>query len=111
MHGAFRTRFERLNTKRSFFTNIVPNYTITDVEKPVRHPLILPLHVMDLNNFMLQSCYLRKFTPDGKRFIAFSQDQTHLEIYEYLGPAGGLSEVDRVTKLLANSPKTGHKIY
>ena len=28
-------------------------------------------------------CFLRKFSPDGKRFIAFSADQTSLEIYAY----------------------------
>jgi de-etiolated-1 len=59
----------RINTSRGFYTNIYPNYTMVNVEKP--------------------PCFLRKFSPDGKRFIAFSQCQTHLEVYEYLGPAAG----------------------
>ncbi len=54
-----------LNTSRGFYTNVYPNYTLVNIEKP--------------------PCFLRKFTPDGKRFIAFSHDQTHLEIYEYGG--------------------------
>lgn len=54
-----------LNTTRGFYTNVYPNYTLINLEKP--------------------PCFLRKFTPDGKRFIAFSADQTHLEIYEYGG--------------------------
>ncbi|XP_050526984.1 DET1 homolog isoform X2 [Daktulosphaira vitifoliae] len=30
-------------------------------------------------------CYLRKFTPDGRHFIAFSHDQLSIEVYEYKG--------------------------
>ena len=52
---------------RRFYTNIFPNYTVANVEKP--------------------PCFLRKFSPDGKYFIAFSSDQTSLEIYEFQGPA------------------------
>ena len=52
---------------RSFYQNVVPNFTIVNVEKP--------------------PCFLRKFSPDGKHFIAFSADQTSLEVYEYQGPS------------------------
>nr|CAG4640680.1 EOG090X028J [Eulimnadia texana] len=52
---------------RTFHQSIVPNLTIVNVEKP--------------------PCFLRKFTPDGKYFIAFSSEQTSLEVYEYLGPS------------------------
>ena len=45
----------------------MPNFTLVNVEKP--------------------PCFLRKFSPDAKRFIAFSADQTCLEIYSYQGPA------------------------
>ena len=44
-----------LSTTRGFYTNVYPNYTLLNLEKP--------------------PCFLRKFTPDGKRFIAFSADQ------------------------------------
>ncbi|XP_063216321.1 DET1 homolog [Bacillus rossius redtenbacheri] len=50
---------------REFHQNVFPNFTIVNVEKP--------------------PCFLRKFSPDGKYFIAFSADQTSLEIYLYLG--------------------------
>ncbi|XP_066994090.2 DET1 homolog isoform X2 [Anabrus simplex] len=50
---------------REFHQNVFPNFTIINVEKP--------------------PCFLRKFSPDGKYFIAFSSDQTSLEIYEYRG--------------------------
>lgn len=56
-----------VDRNRSFYSNVVPNYSLVNVEKP--------------------PCYLRKFTPDGKRFITFSQCQTQLEIYAYKGPA------------------------
>lgn len=48
---------------RSLYTNVFPNYTVVNVEKP--------------------PCFLRKFSPDGKYFIAFSSDQTSLEIYTF----------------------------
>ena len=50
-----RHRRNFLNTTRGFYTNVYPNYTLINLEKP--------------------PCFLRKFTPDGKRFIAFSADQ------------------------------------
>ena len=49
-----------VSTSRGFFLNVFPNYTLVNVEKP--------------------PCFLRKFTPDGKYFIAFSPCQTHLEV-------------------------------
>ena len=61
------SRRSSLNTVRGFHLNIVPNFTLVNVEKP--------------------PCFLRKFSPDGKKFIAFSADQTSLEIYSYQGPA------------------------
>lgn len=48
---------------RCFHQNLFPNFTVVNVEKP--------------------PCFLRKFSPDGRWFIAFSSDQTSLEIYEY----------------------------
>ena len=52
---------------RAFYTNIFPNFTVVNVEKP--------------------PCFLRKFSPDGRHFISFSSDQTSIEIYEFQGPA------------------------
>jgi len=63
-------------TSRIFFTNVFPNYTVINVEKP--------------------ACFLRKFSPDGHHLIAFSADQTSLEIYEFCGPA---SAVDMLNSL------------
>ena len=50
-----------VSTTRGFFLNVFPNYTLVNVEKP--------------------PCFLRKFTPDGRYFIAFSPCQTHLEVW------------------------------
>lgn len=55
------------HTARQFYQNVFPNFTLINVEKP--------------------PCFLRKFSPDGKHFIAFSSDQTSLEVYTYKGPA------------------------
>ncbi|XP_017786088.1 PREDICTED: DET1 homolog [Nicrophorus vespilloides] len=50
---------------RQFYQNVFPNFTVINIEKP--------------------PCFLRKFSPCGKYFIAFSSDQTSLEIYVYRG--------------------------
>ncbi|KAL4143152.1 hypothetical protein QTP88_005515 [Uroleucon formosanum] len=55
----------RMNCIKSTYQVINPNCTIINVEKP--------------------PCFLRKFTPDGRHFIAFSQDQLYIEVYAYLG--------------------------
>lgn len=52
---------------RSLYQNIFPNFTLTDIKKP--------------------PCFIRKFTPDGRYLIAFSSDQTSIEVYEYRGSA------------------------
>ncbi|XP_013406037.1 DET1 homolog [Lingula anatina] len=57
----------QFHVARLFHTNVFPNFTVVNVEKP--------------------PCFLRKFSPDGRYFIAFSSDQTSLEIYEFQGPA------------------------
>lgn len=53
------------HTARRFYQNVFPNYTLINVEKP--------------------PCFVRKFSPDGKYLIAFSSDQTCVEIYMYRG--------------------------
>ena len=54
-----------VNTTRGFYLNTFPNYTLMNVEKP--------------------PCFLRKFSPDGQHFVAFSTCQTSLEVYKYNG--------------------------
>lgn len=55
----------RMNCVKTTYQIIHPNCTVINVEKP--------------------PCFLRKFTPDGRHFIAFSQDQLYIEVYAYLG--------------------------
>lgn len=50
---------------RDFYKSISPNLTVINVEKPAG--------------------FLRKFSPDGKYLIAFTLDQTALEIYQFNG--------------------------
>lgn len=52
---------------REFYKNVTPNLTVVNVEKPAG--------------------FLRKFSPDGKYLIAFTFDQTSLEIYRFRGVA------------------------
>ncbi|VEN61040.1 unnamed protein product [Callosobruchus maculatus] len=63
----YKYKGTHFHSARQFYQNVFPNFTVINVEKP--------------------PCFLRKFSPDGKHFIAFSADQTSLEIYVYRGPA------------------------
>lgn len=65
VHGSHRIGAHQAT--RSFYLNIFPNFTVVNVEKP--------------------PCFLRKFSPNGQYFIAFSSDQTSLEVYQYKGCA------------------------
>ena len=76
---------------RQFYTNIFPNFTVVNIEKP--------------------PCFLRKFSPDGKHFIAFSSDQTSIEIYKFQGPAASetlLRDIggECLSSLGRNDPRT-----
>lgn len=61
-----------------FALSIFPNLSIPHVDKP--------------------RCFLRKFSPDGRYLIAFSEDQTSLEIYQYLGCAMAGDLIKRCNK-------------
>nr|CAG4641511.1 EOG090X028J [Eurycercus lamellatus] len=73
---------------RSFYQNIVPNFTLVNIEKP--------------------PCFLRKFSPDGKYFIAFSSDQTSVEVYTYRGPSAAedllASNIPEGREFVGNDP-------
>ncbi|KAH8412255.1 hypothetical protein KR009_000901 [Drosophila setifemur] len=58
-------RMPRLAYERRFYKSITPCLTIDSVAIP--------------------PVYLRKFTPDGSKLLAFSQDQHSLHIYKYKG--------------------------
>lgn len=78
-----RGLWKHKNAYRRFYTNILPNLSIINVEKP--------------------PCYLRKFSLDGKYLIAFSSDQTKLEIYLYQGVHNALGLTSGVTEeMVAN---------
>ncbi|KAJ8954816.1 hypothetical protein NQ314_007007 [Rhamnusium bicolor] len=64
---AYKQPGTHFHLARQFYQNVFPNFTVINVEKP--------------------PCFLRKFSPDGKHFIAFSADQTSLEVYTYRGPS------------------------
>lgn len=63
IYGVHKTGIHQAT--RSFYLNIFPNFTVVNVGKP--------------------PCFLRKFSPNGQYFIAFSSDQTSLEVYQYKG--------------------------
>ena len=55
--------------QKSFYQCVVPDYTENRVYCPPG--------------------YLRKFTPDGNRLLAFSSDQKYVLVYDYLGAGAG----------------------
>lgn len=77
------------HTARQFYQNVFPNFTVINIEKP--------------------PCFLRKFSPDGKHFIAFSSDQTSLEVYTYQGPAAAGDLLDCVNETKNEKVRTDIK--
>lgn len=75
---AYKKPGTHFHTARQFYQNIFPNFTVINIEKP--------------------PCFLRKFSPDGKHFIAFSSDQTSLEVYTYRGPAAASDLLQHMNK-------------
>lgn len=51
--------------ERNFYKSITPRLTVQNVDKP--------------------HGFLRKFSPNGKHLIVFSQDQRYLDVYQYMG--------------------------
>lgn len=86
MRETFGTSYHRMtrgvNTSRGFYLNIVPNYTLMNVEKP--------------------TCFLRKFSPDGEHFIAFSTYQTALEVYRFNGCQAAADLIHECTTCSSN---------
>lgn len=80
-------------TARKFYQNVFPNFTIVNVEKP--------------------PCFLRKFSPDGRFLIAFSLDQTSLEIYRFKGSAAAgalLSKLQETSDSLSDKSEVGSEV-
>lgn len=75
---SFKRPGSHFHIARQFYQNVFPNFTVINVEKP--------------------PCFLRKFSPDGKHFIAFSSDQTSLEIYVYKGPSAAADLLQNLSK-------------
>lgn len=78
---------------RKFYQNVFPNCTIVNVEKP--------------------PCFLRKFSPDGRFLIAFSLDQTSLEIYRFKGSAAAgalLSKFHEKSDSLSDKSEAGSEV-
>lgn len=55
----------RLNVVKATYQTVYPNFSIINVSRPTE--------------------FLRKFTPDGRHLIAFSNDLTSVKVYKYLG--------------------------
>lgn len=75
---AYKKPGTHFHSARQFYQNIFPNFTVINIEKP--------------------PCFLRKFSPNGKHFIAFSSDQTSLEVYTYRGPAAASDLLQHMNK-------------
>lgn len=55
----------QMNRTLKFYHSVHPDLTVINVEKP--------------------GCFLRKFSPNGRYLVAFSAQQSDIEIYEFLG--------------------------
>lgn len=78
--GSQLSRIPRLAYERRFYKSITPCLTIDSVAIP--------------------PVYLRKFTPDGSKLLAFSHDQRSLHIYPYRGfSSAAVGELIREAKV------------
>lgn len=83
-HGIGQRPGTHQHTIRDFYKCIHPNLTVINVEKPAG--------------------FLRKFSPDGKHLIAFTLDQTALEIYRFNGVMAAAELINQwKTEVVPNS--------
>lgn len=59
---------------RKFYQNIVPNYTVHNVEVP--------------------NCHIKKFTSDGEHLFCFTKNSQGIQLYHFKGPRESLWEKD-----------------
>lgn len=71
--NGLRSNVSNRRNHQEFYKCITPNLSIVAVEAP--------------------AIFLRKFTPDGRYLLAFSQDQYSLLVYEFMGTAKAASLV------------------
>lgn len=95
-HGTRTKPGAHLHAIRDFYKCIYPNLTVINVEKPagfLRFVYFLeiffgsfPMLIINRKKiFICVAQIYRKFSPDGKYLIAFTLDQTSLEIYKFNG--------------------------
>lgn len=83
-HGISQRPGTHQHAIRDFYKCIHPNLTVINVEKPAG--------------------FLRKFSPDGKYLIAFTLDQTALEIYQFNGVSAAAQLINAwKTEVVPNS--------
>lgn len=76
---------------RQLHQNACPQFTLMGVEKP--------------------AVFLKKFSPNGKFLFAFSMDQTCIEIFKYLGPAGGASLIHNLEGDFTTDSNVGFQAF
>jgi de-etiolated-1 len=81
-----QTKFNHL---KCLYLCVTPNYTILNVKTP--------------------SCFIRKFSPDGTRLIAFHQNLNSIQIFLFKSPSAGIEHIKKFN--LKSTDKTNLDDY
>lgn len=71
----------KFNQMKRVYLSICPNYTILNVRMP--------------------SCFLRRFSPDGRYIIAFNQQLNGIQIFSFNGSSAGLEQIQKLNSKFA----------
>lgn len=80
-HHSSKHEKTKFNLMKRVYLSIYPNYTILNVRMP--------------------SCFLRRFSPDGRYIIAFNQQLNGVQIFSFNGSSAGLEEIQKLNSSLA----------
>lgn len=76
--GQHRNELTSYNHLKRIYLAITPNYTVINVKTP--------------------SCYLRRFTPDGRYLVAFNQNLNGIQIFLFKGSSSGIKDIQNFSQ-------------
>jgi len=81
--GQHRNELTRFNHLKKIYLAVTPNYTVISVKTP--------------------SCYLRRFSPDGRYLVAFNQNLNGIQIFSFKGSSAGIEEIQKFSQSYNNN--------
>ncbi len=76
--GQHRNELTSFNHLKKIYLSVTPDYTVISVKTP--------------------SCYLRRFSPDGRYLVAFNQNLNGIQIFLFKGSYAGIEEIQKFSQ-------------